>query len=143
MGGYPVSDGWLFFLINLLPRFRYFVTAVAYNPREFEPYHNWSFPFTGGVASFVVPVSDPVYGNIALLTLKCWGGGGGSTVTMVHRTYNNPTNATYASGGGGAFAQITFQVYDKDVLIVSVGGGGGVANGYVLLLCFHLFSCNC
>ena len=56
-------------------------------------------------------------------------------MTRVHRTYNNPNNVTYASGGGGAFAQITFQVYDKDVLTVSVGGGGGVSDGYVLTIC--------
>ena len=124
----------VFSLINQPFSLDFATTAVAYNPREFEPYSNWSFPFTGSVATFVMPVSNPLHGNIALLTLKCWGGGGGSTVTMVHRQYDDPTNATYASGGGGAFAQITFQVYDKDVITVSVGGGGGMANGYVPIL---------
>ena len=70
-----------------------------------------TFAFTGDVQTFPVPA------GFSLVTIKAWGGGGGSGF------------AGPARGGAGGFVQGTFGVGGGTVLAIDVAGGGRGGEG--------------
>ena len=103
-----------------------YCTAILYNPKKLAPFTTVSFEYVGMPQSLVIPDSSPSYGSIALVTFKCWGGGGaGGKITDLVNT----TNYEISQGGGAAFAQITVNTRAGDVFDVIVGGGGETQRG--------------